>query len=78
MVAGDYAEAVDRPAVEQIHGIDNQGSVCGVVAVGVVGDRFDVMVPEALLPVGKFVAVAVGTTHLHDSVLCGLAQHAFE
>src|SRR5690606_29489752 len=77
-VAGDDAEAVEVAAVHQVHRVDDQRAVRGVLAGGVVelldrGDRVgqQPVLPAAEVPRGP---VAVGAAHAGVAVLGDLRQ----
>src|SRR5690606_37853416 len=77
-VAGDDAEAVQVAAVHQVHRVDDQGAVGGVLAGGVVEllDRGDRVGQQPVLPPAQVAGgpVAVGAAHAGVAVLGDLRQ----
>ncbi|MNS76162.1 hypothetical protein D3C72_1097010 [compost metagenome] len=80
-VAGDDAEAVEAPGVQQVHGVDDHGAVGGVLAHGVAEllDRLDRVRQQSLLPSGQvgLGPVAVDALHGGHAVLGHFGQQAF-
>jgi len=78
-VAGDDAEALDQFTVHDVHGVDDQGAVSGVLAHGVAEllDGLHGVVVQGVLP-GVHVRscpVAVNAADGHRTVLADLGQH---
>ncbi|MNZ89696.1 hypothetical protein D3C78_1086310 [compost metagenome] len=81
-VAGDQAEAVETAGVEQVHGVDDQRAVGGVLAAGV-GEllhRLDRVVQQHLLPLAevRLGPVAVDALDAGDAVLGDFLEEAFD
>ncbi|MNQ46790.1 hypothetical protein D3C85_606160 [compost metagenome] len=81
-VAGDQAEAVEAPGVEQVHGVDDQRAVGGVLAPGVgeLLDRLDGVVEQHLLPAAQLRAgpVAIDALDAGHAVFGDLFEQAFD
>ncbi len=71
-VAGYQAEAVKMMGVQQIHGVDNHGGVCGILAlrIGKLLDRLDGLLEELILPPVQVGAgpVAISPLYAYGSI----------